>query len=141
LHWQQRGLAAPAAVTEATDTYRKDSDMLGAFLEECCDVAIGNGDVATPATELYLAYRKWAETGGEYVLPQTTFGRRLEERGITAEKRGRDRARVKWRLGVRLVDPMLAGDPREAFHGNGVIPSRNNGYREHHIRGEPDARF
>jgi putative DNA primase/helicase len=141
LHWHRRGLGAPTAVTEATDTYRKDSDTLGAFLEECCDVAIGHGDVATPATELYLAYRKWAEIGGEYVLPQTTFGRRLEERGITSEKRGRDRARVKWRLGVRLIDPLLAGDPREAYRGNGVTASRNNGDRDRHTSSEADALF
>jgi phage/plasmid-associated DNA primase len=97
--------------------------------------------VTGQATELYLAYRKWAEIGGEYVLPQTTFGRRLEERGITSEKRGRDRARVKWPLGVRLIDPLLAGDPREAYRGNGVIPSRNNGDRDRHISGKADALF
>jgi putative DNA primase/helicase len=139
LHWRQRGLAAPSAVTLATDTYRKDSDTLGAFLEECCDLAIGNANIATPATELYLAYRKWAEIGGEYVLPQTTFGRRLEERGITAEKRGRDRARVKWRLGVRLIDPMLAGDPREPYRSNGIVAQRQNADNDRSISREAGA--
>jgi putative DNA primase/helicase len=37
---------------------------------------------------LYDAYAQWAKEGGEFQLSQTAFGRRLEERGITAEKRG-----------------------------------------------------
>ena len=38
LEWQRRGLSAPAVVDEATHAYRKESDTLGNFLEECCEV-------------------------------------------------------------------------------------------------------
>jgi hypothetical protein len=38
---------------------------------------------------------------------------------------------VKWRPGVRLVDPMLAGDPREAYRGIGGLAVHRNGDERH----------
>lgn len=107
--WQTEGLGAPTMVLEATDQYRRDSDTLGAFLEDHCE--LGTSPMhAEPATQLYNAYAAWCKEGGEYQLSQTRFGRELDERGITAEKRGRGNARVKWRVGVRLVgDPPMIG--------------------------------
>lgn len=104
LLWHEYGLGMPAAVQEATESYRRESDTLGAFLEDC---TVAEADAATKATELYQAYKQWAEEAGEYQLTQTAFGRSLEERGIRVEKRGRDRARVKYRIGIRLVVPLL----------------------------------
>lgn len=100
LLWQRNGLGTPLEVSAATDQYRRESDTLGAFLEDCCELGETH---AEPASELYAAYKKWASEGGEYELPQTRFGRELEERGFSAEKRGRGNARVKWRTGLRLV--------------------------------------
>jgi putative DNA primase/helicase len=34
--WRAKGLAPPAKVTEATDTYKSESDALGRFLEQRC---------------------------------------------------------------------------------------------------------
>ena len=34
LAWQERGLPTPPIVTEATSTYREDSDQFGRFVEE-----------------------------------------------------------------------------------------------------------
>lgn len=95
--WQLHGLGVPQEVREATDAYRRDSDTLGAFLEDACEL---DATASTPAKELYDAYAKWADEGGEFKLSQTAFGRRLEERGIIAEKR---HGGVKWRRGVRLL--------------------------------------
>lgn len=98
--WQRDGLGAPAEVQQATDAYRRDSDTLGAFLEDCCEL---DTTAAVRASELYAVYTEWAAEGGEYQLSQTMFGRQLEERGCTAEKRGRGSERTKWRLGIRLL--------------------------------------
>ncbi len=99
LRWLEDGLGMPDEVKAATDSYRRDSDTLGAFLEDCCELG---DDYAVPAADLYQAYSMWAKEGGEYQVSQTAFGRKLEERGILGEKRGTGSNRVKWRVGVKL---------------------------------------
>lgn len=97
LLWQRDGLGAPLEVTAATDRYRRESDTLGAFLEDCCELG---EKFSEPASELFLAYKKWATEGDEFSLSQTRFGREMEERGFAAEKRS---GGLKWRVGVRLL--------------------------------------
>lgn len=93
--WQQRGLGAPADVVQATDEYRKDSDVMGSFLDDSCDVG---GGLEVRASDLYQAFKRWAKDNGEFELSQTAFGRRLDERGFTVRKSG-----VKYRQGLRLL--------------------------------------
>jgi putative DNA primase/helicase len=100
LLWQKDGLGQPVDVSRATDQYRRESDTLGAFLEDCCEVG---EEFVEPASELYQVYAKWADEGGEYKMSQTRFGREMEERGFAAEKRGRGTERVRWRIGLRVV--------------------------------------
>ena len=38
LDWQQGGLKPPAIVTDAVRAYREESDTLGRFISECCEV-------------------------------------------------------------------------------------------------------
>jgi putative DNA primase/helicase len=112
LLWQREGgLGIPEEVRAATAAYRTDSDTLGAFLEEYCE----RGDGYSETTQnLYAAYSQWAKDGGEFKMTQTTFSRRLEERGIGAEKRGTGANRKMWRLGVKLVVwPRQEGGRRE----------------------------
>jgi len=97
LMWQREALGEPLAVSAATAQYRRDSDTLGAFLEDCCEEGDG---LMEPASELYAAYHRWCQEGGEFELSQTQFGRKMEERGFPAEKRS---GGLKWRLGLRLV--------------------------------------
>jgi putative DNA primase/helicase len=77
--WQAHGLAEPEKVTEATDKYRREQDILGRFLaEEMLKVPGGRAK----AGHTYARYCKWAEAGNEYVMSQTAFGLAMEERGI-----------------------------------------------------------
>jgi putative DNA primase/helicase len=96
--WHQRGLGSTSVVADATDGYRKESDTLGAFLEDRCEL---NPMFEEPASMLYAAYASWCTAGGEYQITQTAFGRALTERGITVIP-GRA---LKSRLGIRLVKP------------------------------------
>ncbi len=76
LQWQQEGLRFPESVVNATSEYRRDSDQVGRFIEECCTV----GQFAqVRARTLYGAYRKWAEQTGEQILSETAFGTRISE--------------------------------------------------------------
>jgi len=96
LEWQRRGLKSAAAVTGATGSYRQDMDVLGVFLDECCEI---DPEFKVPAGELYRAYREWCDESGERErLSQRAFADRLEERGFTAS-RTKDK---RWRIGLRL---------------------------------------
>lgn len=93
--WMERGLAAPDIVLAATEEYREESDMLGAFLEECCEL---DPSWKVPSTLLYEAFVGWAKRNGEYEMSQNQLGRRLKERGYHDEKS----SGVKYRRGLRL---------------------------------------
>lgn len=78
--WEERGLEpVPAAVASATEAYRMESDPLSAFLANCCVV---HEHAVVKASELYAAYKKWAEDGGGggETLSSTAFGRRIAQK-------------------------------------------------------------
>ena len=68
----------PPEVYRATDEYRDDMDVLGAFLAENC---VDEQDARVTATELYGAYQQWAKSSGERAVRKVAFGQALEERG------------------------------------------------------------
>ena len=97
LDWQRDGLTEPSEVRAATDSYRAEMDVIGAFIEDACLV---DPDTSETAGILYSAYHKWCEANGERAFTQTMFGRRLTERGFDAVQLGRDRKRT-W-IGISL---------------------------------------
>lgn len=116
LAWQRDGLQAPDVVKAATDAYRNEMDIIGAFLEERC---ILRPNARTAATPLYKAYIAWCEANGEHPLPQKQFGQRLDLRGLPSKRTGK----AFMRLGVALLeanqaelptddDPMIRDDPK-----------------------------
>ena len=95
LDWQRDGLRPPAAVINATNAYREESDPLGTFIEDCC---ILGENVRAQAGPLYDAYREWAKQNGQDTMNSTRFGRSMTERGFD-KVRG---ARVHY-LGIGLL--------------------------------------
>lgn len=73
--YQREGLIEPEAVTERTQKFRDDSDPLGDFLAEYCE--IDDGMVAT-ASELFEAYSSPEKFGGKWT--KAAFGRAMAER-------------------------------------------------------------
>jgi putative DNA primase/helicase len=94
--WQrEEGLGAPTP-WRATDQYRRDSDTLGAFLEDCCE--LGPDTWWEGTTALYQAYAAWCTRSGEFQVKLQAFGNALAERGIAMKKvHGK-----KGRVGIRL---------------------------------------
>ena len=83
LAWQHEGLKPPAAVRDATEAYLTAQDVLAEFLEAyTCDDP--NGKVLPGP--LYASYKTWMDTRGEFVLSQTMFTPKLEERGYSKKK-------------------------------------------------------
>jgi putative DNA primase/helicase len=97
LEWQRDGLAPPPEVELATADYRAEQDILGHFLEECCQQ---HRDLRTRASDLYARYQKWAKDSGEDAVSQRAFGLALKERGF---KQYRTEYGRGW-LGLALID-------------------------------------
>ena len=73
--WQQEGLKMPRAVLDMVREYRREMDVISAFLNDCCQ---DSGSVA--AKTLYACYCKWAEHNNEYCMSNTKFGIEIAKR-------------------------------------------------------------
>lgn len=76
LLWQKEGLEMPLAVRDATKEYRKDMDVVSAWLDECC--TLGEGREKT--SDLYQSYVDWAEKNNEYKMSNRKFGDGMAKR-------------------------------------------------------------
>lgn len=99
--WQREGLGAdPTAVSAATEQYRIDSDVIGPFLDDRCEVTPGHRTPFELSGTLYDAYRQYCQATGEtHPISKTDFVSRLADKGLIPGKEGG--ARV-WR-GIALV--------------------------------------
>ena len=85
LAWQKDGLNPTNCVRQAVEAYRADSDPVGAWIEECCEV----GDFLTPASELFMKFDTWCVMNGRGRLTSTRFGTVLGQKGFHAVKSGK----------------------------------------------------
>jgi putative DNA primase/helicase len=77
--WQRDGLRTPRCVTQATDQYRAEEDVIGQFLTECITE---DNDVRVLMSSLYECYQAWAEGEGiKRPMQAKAFNRQLDERG------------------------------------------------------------
>lgn len=101
MSWQREGLNPPASVLAATEGYRADSDLLGAFLDEECTV----GRTESIAIGLiYDRYVAWCGEGGLRPDSKITFGRKLQEHprlDLSKAQRGKEKVHVWVGLGLR----------------------------------------
>lgn len=81
--WLESGLRPPERVLSATADYKTESDVIAAFIGDCCEVG---GSMTVAAGALYTAYKRWAEDNGEYAMTSTRFGRELTDRGYSITK-------------------------------------------------------
>jgi putative DNA primase/helicase len=97
------GMPLAMAVTEATDEYVAGQDLLGGFLEECCDPYPGKQCFFD---EFMKAFHGWLEARGENVFVWTgkRLGNELKRRGYRSLRStiGRDRGRTEYH-GVGLA--------------------------------------
>ena len=101
LDWQKAGaLFTPQAVLLATESYKQEMDILGQFIEDCCEVGDG---YAVMKADLYQAYHSWAlGSGHKYPLTATRFGSKMKERNRFSELKHREmNGKYSWE-GIRL---------------------------------------
>lgn len=110
--WLLGGLQPPESVLTATEDYRSESDVIGAFLEDECDA---DHQYECSVSSLYSAYVRWSKDNGEYCMTATAFGRRLTERGHVVRKSNG----VKLRGGLRLAhDRATQSSANQSYGGH-----------------------
>ena len=112
LMWQEEGLNPPPAVTEATDAYREEMDVMGAFLDQYTEVG---PSLRIRTNDLFVAYSSWLRNtqGERAMLTQQLFRQKMGERGfLTLKSRG-----VMFYKGIALKTNVPIGD----ISTNGVV--------------------
>lgn len=82
LIWQKGELFPAAKVEQASNAYRRDSDIFADFIEECCVLSL---EGRVDQRELYEGYRRWSEQNGIKYCAKKSFTRMLGVRGIKAD--------------------------------------------------------
>jgi putative DNA primase/helicase len=103
------GLAPPAVVTDATQEYREDMDIVGRWIEERCERA---PDSQIANAELHADYAAWAKQEVGWAISPIGFGRELANRGFKKVKKvpetgGRGIRGLKLRDGIKPVGPTI----------------------------------
>jgi len=98
LDWQKNGLMRPDVVKRATSTYFESQDLLGGWLEECCEQAPRYSDTVK---HLFESFSAFADANGAYAGKAATLSDELARRGF---QRIKDTAGIRGRgfLGLRV---------------------------------------
>lgn len=103
-------LGVPVAVLKATKTYRQQTDSIGEFIAERCELA---ADAWSSTADLYRELESWwRESRGERARAPNTYqfsqdlAMRARKLGIARQRRRRpeSRGRINGWLGIRLRD-------------------------------------
>jgi phage/plasmid-associated DNA primase len=83
--YRKEGLRPPVAVRNARDDYQSDMDLLGEWLDECCEF---NSEYIEPNSRLWASWEAFAKGRGEirYIPSAKSLGRRLVARGLVPVK-------------------------------------------------------
>lgn len=83
LAWQEGGLRPPTSIMDAVRKYREESDILGRFLDDGCEVR-GNAQVKSSA--FFAAYKSYCERIGERWIPNKDLPAEMQRRGFTHKR-------------------------------------------------------
>jgi putative DNA primase/helicase len=112
LEWQRHGLGEPEEVTQATDAYRAEQDILEAFLTECC---IRMSDARIRSSALLEEYHRWS---GEKTMTPMALADQLAKRGFERRK-GADGCMYWHGIGLPASGRFTAGHGTE---GTEAVP-------------------
>jgi putative DNA primase/helicase len=81
--WQADGLKPPPTVTAAVNQYREESDTLGRFIAESCEV---RPNAQVKSSNLFKCYQEFCAHGGERWISSNEFPAELERRGFEQKR-------------------------------------------------------
>ena len=100
LAWQRDGLVRPASITTATEAYFADQDTFAAWLEEECDVDLGNSWKSETSADLFAAWQRYAKAANEAPMNRKAFGEKMQRSGFEIHRGAKGMRRYR---GIRLV--------------------------------------
>jgi putative DNA primase/helicase len=107
------GLNPPAIVTEATESYLENEDILGEWIKECCEL---DAQAWSSSTDLFTSWKYWAAEREEWVGAVKNFSQRLEDRGGFKPCKNKDKTKRGFR-GLRLKE----GQKKDPVHR--IVPT------------------
>ena len=99
--YRKEGLYPPAAVQQATETYRTDSDKIGNFIKECLAETGKNSSIKS----VYEVYSTWCSDNGYGTESKGNFISELKGKGLYATSGTVDRKTVKNIVKGYTVEP------------------------------------
>jgi putative DNA primase/helicase len=99
LEWQQKGLAPPNSVTQATEEYLAAEDVISAWIEDCC---VRDAGSHTSTRKLFDSWKPWAEQASHFIGDEKRFAGKLDDAGFRWERV--NRVRGYWGLRLRPAD-------------------------------------
>jgi putative DNA primase/helicase len=106
LDWLRNGLDEPAAVTQATQAYRAESDALGRFLSERC---LEMPALHAGSSELFQQFEKWCAAEREDPGTAKAFAEALKAKGFESRK---SHGTMRW-VGIGLAADNDGGEGGE----------------------------
>jgi putative DNA primase/helicase len=108
--WREAGLIEPDQVRLATEAYRDQSDELGRFLHDCCEVGEDTPQrpFRVPAKLLHDTYLAWCEQAGGAHWKIGGFKKGMQDKGFVSKASDG----MKW-LGVQLREGISPETIRE----------------------------
>jgi len=103
LLWKRHGLNPPISIRQATAQYRKECDLVGEWMEDCCQI---DPAAATLKAAAYRNHKGWVEKSGMRPITQKRLSRQLKERGFPETYQG-GKAYSGFRLNDRGL-PMMS---------------------------------
>jgi|SRR2546430_15728223 putative DNA primase/helicase len=101
LEWQRIGLAPPPIVTQATEDYFNDQDLLGQWLEDCTE---DGGPYAFTATgQLFASWKTWCDERNLKTGTGNALSDALVDRGFVRKRAGHSRERGFRNLVLKAV--------------------------------------
>ena len=135
--WFEKGLGDAVDVTEASDSWKQESDPLKEFIEDCCRLAEAN---AKPESENYpwcqteemtAAYRWWCAKNHEHKpLGRKWFAAQMRARAV---KESRSRRARCGKSGCMICEANKNGHQLRTWEGILVTPEVLNEARESHL--------
>lgn len=83
LEWQRVGLNPPPVVTDAVRKYREESDVLGRFIAEECEV---RKLAEVKSSAFFKGYQEFCDQAGERWIPSKDLPAEMERRGFVYKR-------------------------------------------------------
>ncbi|API60882.1 hypothetical protein BSL82_01220 [Tardibacter chloracetimidivorans] len=103
--WQAEGLARPAEVVVATDTYFEKQDLISQWLEDNCRVEKGNHSLFTSSANLFNDWSRYAIAAGERPGAKNSLLENLGRLGLVQHRLPPSLGKHRGFKGIELLSP------------------------------------